>query len=98
MRLGVLGYNSITTMGHHRRLPGHPTVDGRNPAGPHKYYSTIIPTASVDRFSIGSFQPPLTPQLNSHCLGTLPQINMEAHRGPYMEESSLIVGSSPLPC
>ena len=29
---------------------------------------------------------------------TLPQINMEAHRGPYIEDSSLVRGSSPLPC
>ena len=29
---------------------------------------------------------------------TLPQIKMEAHRGPYIEDSSLIVGPSPLPC
>ena len=29
---------------------------------------------------------------------TLPQINMEAHRGPYIEDSSLEGGSSPLPC
>ena len=29
---------------------------------------------------------------------TLPQINMEADKGPYIEDSSLIKGPSPLPC
>ena len=29
---------------------------------------------------------------------TLPQINMEANRGPYIEDSSLQGGSSQLPC
>ena len=29
---------------------------------------------------------------------TLPQINMEAHREPYIEDSSLIRAPSPLPC
>ena len=29
---------------------------------------------------------------------TLPQINMEAHGGPHMEDVSLIWGPSPLPC
>ena len=29
---------------------------------------------------------------------TLPQINMEADRGPCLEDSSLIKGPSPLPC
>ena len=31
-------------------------------------------------------------------LGTLPQIHMEAHRGSYIEDSSLVRGPSPLPC
>ena len=29
---------------------------------------------------------------------TLPQISMEAHRGPYIEDRSLISAPSPLPC
>ena len=29
---------------------------------------------------------------------TLPPINMEAHIGPYIEDSSLVRGPSPLPC
>ena len=29
---------------------------------------------------------------------TLPQSSMEAHRGPYLEDSSLLRGPSPLPC
>ena len=28
----------------------------------------------------------------------LPQINMEAHIGPYIEDSGLVRGPSPLPC
>ena len=29
---------------------------------------------------------------------TLPLINIEAHKGPYIEDSNLVKGPSPLPC
>ena len=31
-------------------------------------------------------------------LDTLPQIDMEADRGPYLEDSSVTKGPCPLPC
>ena len=37
-------------------------------------------------------------QLQKGMQATLPQIHMEADRGPYIEDSGLVVGSSPLPC
>ena len=41
---------------------------------------------------------PGVPFLGSSLVCTLPQLSMEAHRGLYIEDSSLIRGPSPLPC
>ena len=41
---------------------------------------------------------PVKPKVISTYKHTLPQINMEAHCGPYIEDSSLVRGLSTLPC
>ena len=61
----------------------------------------IINKPPVDHTaSVTSLHGPTLEPLSKHFIRgvyTLPQINMEAHRGKYIEDKNLVMGPSPLP-